>query len=176
MLTVDDLEPGDLLITEWMPNPTCASDACEWIEIYNTTALPIELLGLGVRVGGGSPTATVETQYVLPPGEFAVLDTGGSWPYPEAPDVTFSGSFAMPNDPASYFIKIGVGLTEFDRTATISDPGGPDTEGVSLSLDPDSFDSVASLEATAWCRSTTLLLDEMPPEFGTPGAANDQCD
>ncbi len=71
-LTVADLAPNDLMITEYLANPVGIADADgEYFEIFNATAGPVDLAGLTVR-DDGSNSFTV-TSLTLASLSFAVL-------------------------------------------------------------------------------------------------------
>lgn len=71
----DELGPGDLVITEVLPNPEdCSDDTGEWIEIRNTTSVPVDLSGLEVRDASGH--VGVVTGRTLEAGGIAVLGRG----------------------------------------------------------------------------------------------------
>jgi hypothetical protein len=173
MLTVDMLQPGDLIITEYMPDPTCSNDDCEWIEVLNTTGVPIDLMGLGVGVGVGSLTGTILTSPILGPGEYAVLTkSAADWPYMTAEyDAEYGDAVSLPNDPASYVVRIGTTTTEIDRTAQLSPASVP--AGSSLTLSPMALDGDANNDVDSWCDASSTLIPLM--EYGTPGAINDGC-
>jgi hypothetical protein len=49
----------------------------------------------------------------------------------------------------------------------------PEVDGVSMTLDPDSFDLAANDDGANWCMATTELDSG---DKGTPKEANDDCD
>ena len=52
--------------------------------------------------------------------------------------------------------------------------GFPSAEGVSLNLDPESYDAAANDSAESWCLSTEAYLAD-PEKVGTPGSAISAC-
>ena len=65
--------PGDLLITEFMPDPNNVSDSTgEYFEIYNTTGSPIDINGWTIS-DDGSDSQTIASSVVIPANGFAIL-------------------------------------------------------------------------------------------------------
>lgn len=49
------ITPGDLVVSEFLANPDAVSDtAGEWIEVFNTTAAPLDLNGLAIADDGSN--------------------------------------------------------------------------------------------------------------------------
>lgn len=69
-----DFAKSDLLITEFLPNPT-GSDDNEWIELYNASAKNIDLLGWQLDdQDGGSKAYAFATSTIMLAGSFLVID------------------------------------------------------------------------------------------------------
>lgn len=65
--------PGDLLITEFMPDPDNVPDSTgEYFEIYNTTGSPIDINGWTIS-DDGSDSQTIASSVVIPANGFAIL-------------------------------------------------------------------------------------------------------
>lgn len=95
-LTVADLVPNDLVITEYLANPVGISDADgEYFEIFNTTGNPIDLAGLIVR-DDGSNSFTV-TALQLAPQSFAIFSASDGTSLGITPDYIYAGSMALTN-------------------------------------------------------------------------------
>jgi hypothetical protein len=178
MLTAEDLQFGDLIVTEWMPNPTCTGDDCEWVEVYNTTDLPIDLFRL--RIGDSNtsePTGEVLTSFILEPGSYALLaKSDTNWPYaPVMYDALYGMAVSFSNNDAMEFVRLlKPGGMEVDRTAAYL--VSADISGVSVSLDPTMSSALGNDMPSAWCPATSTLATTGDSEFGTPGAANDVCE
>lgn len=73
-IPVIDFELGDLIISEFLPNPK-GSDDNEWIELYNASGKAINLLGwqLDDQDGGSKPYVFSE-KTMIEPGDFLVID------------------------------------------------------------------------------------------------------
>lgn len=73
-----DFKAGDLLITEFLPNPVGNDDA-EWIELYNASAKNIDLVGWQLDdEDGGSKAYAFATSTVISAGSFLVVDRNAS--------------------------------------------------------------------------------------------------
>lgn len=73
-----DFAKSDLLITEFIPNPT-GSDDNEWIELYNSSNKDIDLLGWQLDdQDGGSKAYSFATSTIISAGSFLVLDRSTS--------------------------------------------------------------------------------------------------
>ena len=55
-LAKNSAAPGDVIISEIAWGGTAASANDEWIELYNTTASPIDLTGWTLNAADGSPS------------------------------------------------------------------------------------------------------------------------
>lgn len=161
--------PGDLLITEIMPRPSCPEG--EWFEVYNPTTSPFELQGITVR-NRRFEMFTIPISLVVPAGGFVVFARDHGSTCVGAPLL-----YAYPN----FFLDDGVDIIEIlNGTVSIDrvqyddfTPGGPPIlEGRSLNLDPDSFSASANDAEANWCLSIGGV-----GSFGTgsPGVANHQC-
>jgi PKD repeat protein len=82
-LKLSDIKPidfakSDLLITEFLPNPT-GSDDNEWIELYNASAKNIDLLGWQLDdQDGGSKAYSFATSTIISSNSFLVIDRSTS--------------------------------------------------------------------------------------------------
>lgn len=95
-LTVADLTPNNLIITEYLANPVGVADADgEYFEIYNTTGSLIDLAGLTVR-DDGSNSFTV-TALLLAPLSFAVFSSSDGTSLGITPDYIYAGSMVLTN-------------------------------------------------------------------------------
>jgi len=95
-LTVADLAPNNLVITEYLANPIGIADGDgEYFEIFNTTDNQIELGGLVVRDdGSNSFTVTTLTLAAL---SFAVFSSSDGTSLGIIPDYVYGGSMALTN-------------------------------------------------------------------------------
>lgn len=171
VLGVEDLVPGDLVITEVMYDPTCAMDDCEWFEVHNKTTAKVDLNGLVVQDNqqNAMSQGKVNVPAVVPPGGYAVLaaKTMATWPYPNPPLAFFGANPALGNGGDQVFIKNSKGT--LDSIPAWTDKGALDN-GVSWKLDPTKTDSVQNDSAMNWCYSTVNF---WMMEKGSPAAANE---
>lgn len=70
-LTVDDLVPGELRITELLPNPSCRDSDGEWVELLYTGSEPADLHGLVLC--DATSCAETEGLGLVQPGDVVLL-------------------------------------------------------------------------------------------------------
>lgn len=166
---VDDLLPGDLVVTEVMVNPTCANDNCEWIEIYNNTDVDLDLQGLIIHDDAGNE-GTLDASVMVPSFGYTVVASHDmvTWPYAFAAGGYFGTQPALGNGGDQVVLLNASGV--IDETA----PWGAGAQsGRAWRLDPLVLDAVGNDNAASWCYSNTPLVDaNVMNEFGTPFAAN----
>ncbi len=175
--SIENLVPGDLVITEIMYDPFCAGDDCEWIEVYNASGIEVNLFGLRIQDSGMSPMnqGMVGENVLVAPGAYALLgrEDMGSWPYMVTPDAFYGSSPGLNNGGAGDLAIILNSMEILDQTASYPVFGAAD-DGIAWKLDPMMIDAMSNDDAANWCHSTNLF--ESPggmDEYGTPGAVND---
>ncbi len=95
-IQVDQLNPYDLIITEYLADPLGVSDAeAEYFEIFNTRDDTVDLTGLIVQ-DDGSNSFTV-TALSIAPRSFAVLSNGDGTALGFAVDYIYGGSMSLTN-------------------------------------------------------------------------------
>jgi len=95
-VTVADLAPNNLVITEYLANPVGITDADgEYFEIFNTTGNAIDLAGLVVR-DDGSNSFTVATLTIAAQ-SFAVLSSSDGSSLGITPDYVYGAGMALTN-------------------------------------------------------------------------------
>lgn len=168
---VEDLKAGDLVISEVMYNPTCANDDCEWIEIYNNTAQPIDLNGLIIQddAQDKNKQGKISVSAIVQPGKFAVVGfkTMVTWPYPAPPLAFYGANPALGNGGDQVFLKNS--LLTIDSMPKWGDVVG--NQGHSFKLDPTKLNAVDNDNILNWCYSSVLFF--MDKEWGSPNAANE---
>ncbi len=164
--------PGDLVITELMPNPEQVADALgEWIELW--VAREVDLNGLGIdRAGDSAASQVVASERCLrvAAGSFAILARSadpalnGGLPRVDGrlPLALVSGSAAAPGDVQ---LLAGGALIDAVRWSR-------STAGKAIQLDPDYRDVVANDEERVWCNAAAPYGDG---DQGSPGEANADC-
>ena len=151
---------GQLTITEWMPDPSIASDANgEWFEVHATAAVDLNGLQAGTTALGSTPiVAAGGTCLEVPAGGYAVFAGAASGHgLPGTVDGTFT--FSLGNTTSSVVIGFG-GVVHDTKTA------GAATEGSSFQIDTDGTQCVAPAGTPAYNTVDTMN------DFGTPRAVH----
>lgn len=161
--------PGELVITELMPNPTTVSDTegGEWIELHNpATDRTFDIGGCVLRDATGESTE-LPSPLLLTPGAYVALAAGVTPGF--APDATYpAGALRLVNTADSVILDCdGVTIDE----VAYDENTHPLEEGRSLSLDPAFTDATANDDPTNWCAGE----DSYNGDRGTPGAPNPSC-
>lgn len=165
---------GELLITEIMKNPkVVGDDVGEWFELHNPGSLPLQLKDCVISdLGTDSVTLTAEASLVIGAGEYIVLGVNTDTAVNGGVSVTYHygsvNEFRLAG--AEDEVILTCGGVEVDQVAY--DNTFPNNAGVSLSLDPELFDSTLNDEGEAWCDASS---NYGAGDLGTPGAANDAC-
>lgn len=161
-------QPGDLVITELMPNPAAAADATgEWFEVLATRDVDLNGLQLGKTPGTVTDTVASATCLRVPAGSYVVLARSadpllnGGLP---APLAVFD--MGLTNSASSLFIGAGDQVIDVVAWSTSWD-------GAATSLDPGKSTATDNDDPLAWCRATTAW--GAVTDLGTPGAANPGC-
>ncbi len=165
---IDDLLPGDLILTEVMVNPTCPLDRCEWIEIFNNTDADINLQGLRIQ-DDATNEGTVADIAVVAPFAFAVIASNdvSDWPYALAADGYFGNSPSLTNTGNTVVLLNAFDVLD-EMAAWNNAPSGR-----SWSLDPFALDPADNDLVGNWCYSDDPLVDaNVAGEHGTPGTDN----
>jgi hypothetical protein len=165
------LTPGDLVITEIMNNPDAVSDSNgEWFEVYNTTTMDINLLGL--EIYDLTASHVINQSVFVPAAGYAVLGRNA--------DVATNGGIDV--DYQFFSVQINNGTEDLgisNSSGTLdsvywTDSGlMPSTAGSSLTLSADYLNDLDNDDNMYWCESITMLPSG---DYGTPGAANENCD
>lgn len=173
-LGVDELSPGDLVVTEVMWNPSCSADACEWIEILNATGSPVNLLDLYVQDidHNAGNQGRVTADVIVLPGEVAVITRGLSfWPYDFTPAAVYGPNPGLNNgSPDAVVLRNSTEI--LDETASF---WIDQEEGVAWSLSGDTLDAVSNDASSSWCDATAPLATVSSTEYGSPGVLNEAC-
>lgn len=173
VLGVEALKAGDLVVTEIMYNPTCNNDDCEWIEVLNKTASPVDLNGLVIQDTPQNPNAQgkVSVSAIVQPGAYAVLGykTMVTWPYPNPPTAFYGANPPLGNSANGDRVFLKNSMLTIDATATYTGQNGLDA-GKSWKLDPTKQTAADNDSAMNWCYSSAVFF---MTETGSPGALNE---
>jgi hypothetical protein len=161
--------PGDIALTELLPDPEGVDTGQEWLEVFNPGRVSVNLRGLTLyvaRADGTQERATVLGEPVLvEPGGYAVLGDVRSGPLPAHVDASYGDALgAMGNAGGVLGLRCGEQLLDEVRYA------GPVRAGVARLYDgrlpPD---PTANDDVSRWC--------DAPPggARASPGAANPAC-
>ena len=95
-LVVGDLQPNDLIITEYLANPVGVSDSLgEYFEIFNATTASIDLTNLVVR-DDGSNEFTIDGLSIAPL-SFAILSSNDGAALGFTPDFVYGSGMTLTN-------------------------------------------------------------------------------
>jgi Lamin Tail Domain len=168
--------PGDLIVTEFLKDPTDVSDSSgEWIEVRNTLPWRLDIDGVVlsdtsgasfVFDGGGTPLYLRPNEsFVIGANADSALNGGVTV------DWEWSGfSLKNSNDEIILHDRFGALL---DSVSYDDGVLWPDTPGMSISLRASATDAAMNDDATNWCHSSSLI--GAGNDTGTPGALNDLC-
>jgi hypothetical protein len=160
---------GDVIITEFMPDPVKVADgAGEWIELYNTTKQAININKWHIRDGASkNHTINNKAPLMVPPFAYLLLCikadsavNGGLHP-----DYVYS-SFSLPNSSGKLLITDSTGMI----IDSVNYSGA--TPGKACNLDPQHFNSKENDQAANWC---TARVPYGAGDYGTPRRSNTTC-
>lgn len=167
----DVVQPGvgDLVISEFMPNPDVADDAVgEWFEVVATADFDLNGVVAGkdpldpkVNIVDENCLTVTAGDYMLFARSEDMLVNGG------LPVVDYTFSFGLTNSNSTLFV--GVGDTIIDTITWTSS-----SAGVSTALDPGSIDATANDDENNWCDGKAAF--STGSDLGSPREANPLCD
>lgn len=166
-------EPGDILITEVMQDPSAMGDSeGEWIELYNVTDTVVDLQGLVLR-DDDTDLHHIATALVIEAGGYLVLGRTAT----AAPSVDYVyADFLLANDDDEVTLAtFGTDGTDGTELSSVRYDAGitfPDPMGASMNLDPRLYDVTAAAVGGSWCEARTPFGFG---DLGTPGLSNDEC-
>lgn len=181
----NSVNPGDLIITELMPDPKVVNDSeGEYFEVYNTTGRTLHLNGLvisdknnasfEVTVEPDAPIEVAPQSYFLFGRNTDTSENGGI-------DVDFVWSgFNLTNNADTLTItRPGDGSdadVEIDRVEYGPGTGFPSVKaGKSMQFGSEN-DFADHGDVSLWCHSTEPINpSDSTPDLGTPGAENTPC-
>lgn len=166
-----NLLPGDLVITEVMPNPEGADSGKEWFEVYNATSSTIDLRGVTLvysRADGTSRKTHVIESASIDAGEYMVFGGIIEVAMPAYMDYAYGDDLGSLTNTGGR-LAIECNTTVVDDIVYLEG-----ASGVSLSYDGRLVpDAIGNDTITDWCDSES---EYEVDNLGTPGAANDYCE
>jgi len=158
--------PGDVVVTEFHPNPAIVSDeAGEWLELHNTAAVAVDLGGCELA-DQGSDDHTIAGSLVIEAGGYAVLGRSDAGNGGVVLDYAYGGDISLGNDGDELIVRCaGVVVDEL-----VYLPSWPYDNGAAAQLDPAA--GAANDDVMQWCEATATYGDG---DLGTPGTANNPC-
>ena len=157
--------PGDLVITEFMANPSAVTDTVgEWFELYATK--DVDLNGMQLAAGTSTDDLVSDSCLHMPVGTYAVIaksaDGGVNGGLPLVMATT---KLSLANSTGS--LSVANGGAVIDSISWTSS-----STGASSQLDPLKMTAEANDGSDAFCPATQVY---GAGDKGTPGAANASC-
>jgi len=165
MLTVDNLVPGQLVISEVMVDPTKVGDAAgEWFEIFNPHTVPIDLGGLVVESLTGTTVESFRIQgsQIVAPGDHFVLGRSASTTTNGGVPIDYAWGTAISFGNSNDLVRV----ERPDGIILVQASWSTSTAGKSMELRTG---TVPALGPSAFGVSTASY---GLGDFGTPGLAN----
>lgn len=168
---VNCANPGDLVISEIMQNPSAVGDSNgEYFEVYNTTGSAINLIGYEIS-DFGDDSHTISSSVIVPAFGYAVLGINANTSTNGGVTVDYEyNGFTLANGDDEVILSCDGAV--IDQVNYDGGPSFPDPNGASMSLNPDFLDAVSNDTGDNWCASTSSFGDG---DLGTPGGDNDIC-
>ncbi len=171
---INDVDPGDVIITEIMINPSAVTDANgEWFELFNILSETVDIRGWTIEDESGKTHTIPDTDPILiPAGTFLVLGNNSEASSNGGVSVDHQYTAITLNNGGDTLLVFDVNGEEIDRvdygTGSFTVPTGG-----SLNLDPDGFGLNDNDDGANWCASTTPIGTGL--DSGTPGSPNETC-
>lgn len=164
---------GDVIISEFMPNPDGTDTDREWVEVYNTTGAELSLFSVVFRNESGANAA--EYQFLDPA---LTVAANGYIVFARDIDPAVNGGVMNAfNYSGGNLVNgaTGPGLLSLNLAdGTVIDAAYYDnpSDGASYQLDVDTLDATSNDDAANWCAGVGSYGDGGE---GTPGTANVSC-
>ncbi|MCB9742102.1 MAG: lamin tail domain-containing protein [Alphaproteobacteria bacterium] len=180
--TLADIGEGDLVITEFMQNPSAVGDSeGEWFEIYNASGGAVDLDGLYVTDDPSSSSFnnfTVSGPLRVESGEYLVFGIDDDTSINGGVDVDYDypDSFSLGNSADEIMLWESSSMSLlFDSIAYDNGSTFPDGNGISAMLDGNYLNDEDSSYGPHWCESTDGQWSGSSGDEGSPGDANGSC-
>lgn len=164
-------DPGDLVISELMFDPTAVDDVLgEWFELRSVAADPVNLWGLTFS-DDGTDSFVVGEDVVVAPGGYVVLGRNGDAGTNGGVAVDYAYGSAMTlNNTTPDALRIARAGAEVDAVSWGA--GWPRVAGRAMNLDSGVVAAAGNDGPGAWCAAFAQYNGQ---DYGTPGAANGAC-
>lgn len=163
--------PGDIIITEVMQNPSVVNDADgEWFEIYNTTSSDINMQGWSITDETNVTTeAFVISSLIVPANGYAVLGISANTTTNGGVTVNYEypSNFSLGNGTDGIIISCSdttIDAVTWDDGATFPDPNG-----ASMELAISAYDATSNDVGSNWGVAVSIYGSG---DMGTPGQTN----
>ncbi|MCB9681935.1 MAG: lamin tail domain-containing protein [Alphaproteobacteria bacterium] len=174
IVTIDTLQAGDLVITEFMANPgECDDSRGEYIEFVSLVNDILDIDGLQIQNATTNQTITISGSILVPPGTtmLAHLDSGSP-----LGDCYGLGSVGAPY--TSLELGNAGGVLRLRNATTIIDQvdytgWSQLREGYAMELSEDATDATLNNSEDNWCRADRVIVGAF--DFGSPTSPNDNC-
>lgn len=168
VLTMDQVSPGDLVISEVMvSSAACPGTAGQYLAVTNLVPQGVDLAGLRLTYGGQTFTVPTSTEVAL--GEEFVL-----WLDAGSPHCYFPNAFGVPYTGVTLATTGAVSIASSSAVLDVVDLSSlPHTAGVAAELSGASMDVVSNDSGANWCPAP----DPIPgsTDLGSPAAFNVAC-
>jgi len=160
---------GDIVITEIMNDPSTLPDNVgEWFELHNPTRTAWQLEGCRIMGNAPDPGFEIDRPMLVAPGDFVSFAIDGD------PGFVYNFGYAyeaLNLNNMGDELSLVCNQVEIDRVVYDDGPIFPDLTGVSMSLDPASYDLAANDVGANWCGAQTVY----NADRGSPGMPNPRC-
>ncbi|MCY1069849.1 lamin tail domain-containing protein [Nannocystis sp. RBIL2] len=171
------LRGGELVITEYMPDPKGSdADGIEWIEVHNPGSAPVSLVGVGLVYskadGTDSKGHLIQDSVEVPPGAYMTFGAVTDETRPEYIDYGYGTDLgSMSNTSGMLTVRCGNVVVDevlYDATRI--------KDGVSTTLDGQvTPDATANDDLATWCTAPTDGEPYFTTEYGSPRQPNAAC-
>ncbi len=171
---INDVNPGDVIITEIMADPSAVTDSNgEWFELFNARSETVDIRGWRVEDESGKTHTIPDSDPILiPAGQFFVLGINGDPSRNGGISIAHEYTALTLNNGGDTLLVFDVNGEEIDRVDYgVSSFTVP--TGASLNLNPDHFNLSDNDDGANWCSSTTSIGTGF--DLGTPGTTNETC-
>ncbi len=170
----DEMEPGDIVVTEIHANPDGRDGDREYIELFNASGAELALDGLVLATSKDDGSSLKSHRFgavSVDAGDYLVVGNAALEPLPAHLDYSYGKSLgSLRNSDARISISCGRLVVDEARYSRTSD-------GYALQLDGRlQPDHVVNDDPAHWCTATVEAESISPGNFGTPGSANDACE